>query len=1018
MNQKPWLWRKKSMEKTIFAMDKAVSPSRIIEEEVHKLPKDKETGSERSSKSLNEKLATVLLDSHAEHDPLAKHAQMSQQEIREVESAETVTPTYATLQEPLQPPPSCAQEEQEQRLCGTIPKISKEHEKIQKELEEKLRETSKRIEYLTAENTHLTNALLAKEKSIGDLFRCKQEADAEFSTLMARLDSTEKENAFLRYEFHMLEKELEIRKEEMEYSRQYADVSHKQYLESSQKASKLEAECQKLRLLLQKKSPGPAGLGNMKNEVGMMRRETDMRRRKSNPARDLICKTNDIGNSTEVSQKSISLMIKRLQDLDEENKALKRILTKKNSELDSSRFMYAETVSRLSQAEILLRKLSENQKSMELARCCPTSNDLPLIPNFDISSDDEAISSGSWANALISELEHLRTAEAKNHRNSKAIEVPDMSFMDDFVEMEKRAIVSVDKPKRGYGSDISGRELVPVEQDLGLSERKQEIQFKHTTTEKSFDWLQIVLNAILEEKCISKRSLDELFDDIKIALGCINHPTACKSDTIQKSRHLGESDSFYVNSFSGFAEAKSNQPSLRKSVHRIVKLIEGIAPKSFICNNCPDCLEENQHSDVSQSPVSKEYFVHVFQWKVSDLNPLLHQLVHTCKDLLTGRADFENFIEEVAFALDWSINNCATSTNASIARDKIKKHFSCHLSQNGNENQIDIDDKQSFHTPSVADPDDQGVFFDTKNNQYDLLEENRKLKDDLKNTESAKKDLEAKLLSVTDESQNLTKQCQEAQNSIKGLESEVETLKESKEIIEDQIEKQKLISEDLDTQLTIAQAKLNNIFQKFSSLEVELEDKKNSCEELEATCLELQLQLESIAKKESPTYGRYEVEKIYQTGWEITTASSKLAECQETILNLGKQLKALASSSEAAIFDNVVSITGTMANPNQKKNLIKRSSLRNQMQAEDGSKIGVHKSIQIEESESSLQTPKIMVNDAPETSLPSEQNDKSNATGSLAIVPSKKQGGFSFLRKLLFRRKKGKNKGTQLLAKA
>lgn len=725
--------------------------------------------------------------------------------------AESVTPLDAVLDGPLQQL-SHVQEEQEQKLCGSIQKTSKEHEKIQKELEEKLREASKRIDDLTAENTHLTNALLSKDKSIGDMLRCKQEADAEFRTLMARLDSTEKENAFLRYEFHMLEKELEIRKEAMEYSRYHAEESHNKYLLSSQKASNLEAECERLRLRLQKRPHGTS-LVNVKNEVGMMKRETDMRRRKSNPNRDLIYK-----NNYEVSEKSTGLMIKRLQDMDEENKALKKVLTKKNSELDSSRFMYAETASRLSQAEILLRKFSETQKkSMELARCYhPTSGELPLITKFDISSiDDEAISSRSWANAPTSEFEQFRTAEAKNHKSSKSIELSDIHFMDDFVEMEKRAIVSVDMPKREYCSNVSGRELVPVEQDLGLSGRKQEIQFKHPTTEKSFDWLQIVLNAILEEKRVTKRSLDELFDDIKIALGYIKHSTACESDVIQKS------------------------------VHRIIKLIERIAPKSFICNNGPNCLEENQNSDIAQSPISKEYLVHVLQWKVSDLNPLLHQLVHTCKDLLTGRADFGNFIEEVAFALDWSINNTANSTNASIARDKIKKHFICHLSQNENENnEIDVDDKHAFHSPSVAYPDDQGGLFNTKQNQYDLLQEIRKLKDDLRNTESAKKDLEVKLLAVTDESQNLTKQCQEAQNSIKGLESEIETLKESKALIEDQIEKEKMINEDLDTQFTIAQAKLNDIFQKFSSLEVELEVKKNSFEDLEATCLELQLQLE------------------------------------------------------------------------------------------------------------------------------------------------------------------------------
>ncbi|GAU19909.1 hypothetical protein TSUD_95140 [Trifolium subterraneum] len=929
MNHKPWHWRKKSMEKISFSADK--SPSQIIEQEAHNLSTDKESGSRiSSSRSLNEKLVKVILDS-----PVGVE---SGENLDKVVSAETVIPTDETLQETLQP-----QGEQEQMPCVVIPKISKEHEMVQKELEEKLKEANKRIDDLTSENTCLTNALFSKEESIGELLRCKKEADEEFKTLMTRLDSTEKENAFLRYEFHMLEKELEIRKEEMDYSRQYADESHKQYLESSQKVSKLEGECQRLRLQLQKRSPGVAGSMNTKNEIGMMRRK------KSNPTRDVVCKNNDIRNSTRVSEKNISLMIKSLQDLDEENKALKRILTNKNTELDSSRFMYTETVSRLSKAEILLRKFSENHKSMELARCYPTSNELPLMSNFDISSDDEAKSSGSWANALISELEHLRVSEAKTHDNNKAIEVHDMYSMDDFVEMEKRAIVSVNTPKEGYLSDVSGRELVPVEQDFGHSERNQ----------KPFDWLQIVLQAMLKEKRLSKRSLDELFDDIKIAFGCINHSTGHKADITQKLTHHGESDSFHVNSFGGLTEA----------IRRIIKLVEGIAPKSFSCNNCPDCLEENQHLDISQSPKSKDYFVHVFQWKVSDLNPLLHQLVHTCKNLLTGKADFENFVEEVAFALDWSINNCANSNNASIARDKIKKHFNSFRSANENENQIDVDDKQSFRTHSVEYPNDQ-----------------------------------------SDEK------------------SEIETLKESKAMVEEQIEKQMMINEDLDTQLTIAQAKLNNIFQKFSSLEFELEDKKNSCEELEATCLELQLQLESIAKKESPTNDRCEAEKIYRTGWEITTASSKLAECQESIINIGKQLKALASSNETALLDKVVSTTSSMAIPSQKKNLIKRSSLRNQMLAEDDGKEGMHESIENKESkniedekrpalllsgkESVLETSQVQIN-GPETSVTSEKNDRSNVKGYLTIVPHKKQGGFDFLRKLFSRRKKGRSRGTR-----
>ncbi|XP_028767646.1 filament-like plant protein 7 [Neltuma alba] len=991
MNYKPWQWRKGSAEKTILGMEKSVNPSRTTKEEGQKLPTCNEDGPEKSSKSLNEKLASVLLDCYNGDNPSTKHSQKSQEgipgedeekQVKSIEgeeehsgkevSDEKVTQTDATMHV----------------SSGAVLNTSRDHDKIQEGLEVKLRETSKRLDDLTTENTCLTSALLSKEKSIEELLKSKHQVDGELSTIMARLDSMEKENAFLRYELHMLEKELEIRKEEMEYSRQYADASHIQYLEREQEASKLEAECQRLRLLLQKRLPTTSSL---------LRKETDTTRRKPSPA---------IGNHPDASEMSISSMIKRLQDLDEENMVLKGILTEKNTELDSSRFMYAQIASRLSQAEILLRKHFEEHKSMELATCHPTSDELSSLAKSKTARDKGVSSSGSWA--LVSELEHLGTEDARDQKDNKDIEGPDPNSIDNYVEMEKRAIVSVDTPNRGQCSDIiTGRELVPVEQDLHFSDSKQETQFKYAMFEKSFDWLQIVLNAILEQERISKRSLDELFEDIKIALGRISHPTSCKSES---------SD---VSNLSGVAEWKNNphfNVNLSKSIHRIIKLIERIAIKSLIYSTfSDDSLEKNQHSEISQSPPSKEYFVHVLKWKFMDLNPLLHRFVHTCKDLLVGRADFEKFAEEVAFALDWSINHCDTPTDASFARERIKNHFSCHQSQN----------EESVSSLSDASPDDQSALFLMKNNQSDHIEENQKLNDELTTKESVKKNLEAMLFSVYKENGDLTQQLQEAKSSIEVLQSELEAIKESKGIIEDQFEKQKLINEDLDTQLTIAHSKLNDIFQKFSSLEVELEDKKISCEELESTCLELQLQLESIVKKESPTPGRDEMEKIYQTGWEITTASSKLAECQGTILNLGKQLKALASSNESALFERIMAI-----NPTQKKNLIRRSSLRSQMQAEDETKAGILASPQIEENESSKDVEKPPIFDLstnsgflkdlnamvsePKKDLTSEQDDRKATKGAKAIVKTKKQGAFEFLRKLLLRKMKfNKGKGNR-----
>lgn len=559
-------------------------------------------------------------------------------------------------------------EEQEQRIHDAVMMTSREYEKAQKKLEERLRSTNERLTNLAVENTNLTRALRAKEKLMEDLRRQKSQTDAEFSALMARLDSTEKENAFLRYEFHMLEKELEIRSEEMEYNRQSAEESHKQHLEGVMRITELEQECQRLHLLVRKRLPGPA-LVNMKHEVKMMGRDpTEMRRRKLNPTRDVIVRDSNIGNSPEVPNKKMSFMIEQLRDMEEENKVLRDILTRKNSELLSSRNMHSQIASRLSQAE----------KSMELARCSPIINDVSRSSRYDIGSDDGMSSSESWAGALLSELEHFRNGRLKSPKEHKEMEVSDMSLMDDFVEMEKLAIVSAETPpKNVHNLHFTGKDLVPVEVQSSFTDKRKS---RDLVPENSFDWLQVVLKAMLEQKNVSKRSLDELFEDIKIALGYLNQPTHEASKT-----------------------AQSQEKSL---------------------------------------------------WL-----PLV------------------------------------TSSNENKVGDKLQ-------------------------------------------------EENTRLKDELKNTESAKKEMEARLQSATEKNEALMVQLQESQQSLGILQTELESLKEAEGMMEDQLENQKSINEDLDTQLTIAKAKLNEVFQKFSSLEVELEDKHNCFEELEATCLELQLQQE------------------------------------------------------------------------------------------------------------------------------------------------------------------------------
>ncbi|KAK8562903.1 hypothetical protein V6N12_010967 [Hibiscus sabdariffa] len=1042
MDQKTWLWRKKTSEKTIVATDKVDISSKLVNEEEQLT--EMEGGRDRIVKNLNEKLASVLLDSHSKDDSATKNVKMAPVANADCEMAEADAITLkkeldealrqgklayeklihseVALKECMQQL-SFVRDEQEQRIRDAVVKTSSEFEEARKALQDKLTDTNRRLEELTIDNSRLSKALLVKEHLIEDQQKLKSQSEAEFGALMDRLDLTEKENAFLKYEFHVLEKELEIRNEEMEYNRRSSDLAHKQHLHDVKKISKLEVECQKLRLLLQKRLPGPAAVVKMKNEVEMLGKDkSEMRRRKLNPTRDLIVRDSTAENPPENPTKSIKLLLEQLHNVEEENKILREIMAKKNAQIKSLSSMCSQTSSRQTpEFDIQPKETFKGQKSMELIRSGPLSSKLSITSGFDIGSIDGNSSSCSWAITLFPESARS-DKQLRNPMEHKAITVPEMRLMDDFVEMEKLAL-----------SD--GKELVPFEQGhCGFHDTKQ-MHSKVVAGERSFDWLQVVLQAISEHKRISNRSSVEIIEDIKIALGCSNLLNTPDVNKNACSMHPIEADALLISSYIGWkspnvspstaslagassvdtsakkTKSQQFQPNLSKSIGKIIELIEGIGLTSSYSSDT--CLEKNQTP--KQSPTHADYVVRVFQWKSSELSTVLQHFLHTCNDLLNKRADLETFAEELSFALDWVVNFCLTPKEASSARDKIKRHFGWNDSQSEKEvasashglvvesdvTHISVEQSYSPKQNHSVVPEKEGI-------SCSLEEENKRLKDDLK-------DVKTRLESATNKSDVLMVQLEESKESIGSLQAELSMLKESKEMIEDQIENQKSINEDLDTQLTVAKAKMNEIFQKCSSLEVELEYKNGSCEELEGACLELQLQLESVAKKETPKYAMNQEGKQSQKGWEITAASVKLADCQETILNLGKQLKVLAAPQDAVLFDKVFSNSSASAAAINNRRVNKRLSLHDRMLADDGGKVDVVKSPKIQDAEDSslphsknLQASSLLLHTS-EAHRGSRRESTNAGVMALAIVPSKKQG-VGLLRRLLFRRKKSYSK--------
>ncbi|KAJ6304838.1 hypothetical protein OIU78_020405 [Salix suchowensis] len=946
---------------------------------------------ENDLKILSEKLSSALSECNAKDDLAKKQARLAMEAMAVQEKAEAKTVSLKQeLDEALQQRAAgevrlthldaalkeCMQqlrfvrEEQEQRIHDAVMKTSNEFEKSQMILEGKLADTGKIVAKIGIEKANLSKALLAKERLIEDLSKQKAQVDADFNALMGRLESTEKNSASLKYEVRVLNKELEIRNEEREFNRRTADSSHKQHLESVKRIAKLEAECQRLRLLVRKRLPGPAALAKMKSEVEILGRDSvEMSRKRSNSSPNGLV----VDSSADSPGKKINFLTEQLCAMEEENKTLKEVLNKKANELQVSRAMYARTASKLSQVESHFDESPKGQITLEQSRSMLMPQELSLASMSEIGSDDKVSSAESWASALISELEHCKQGKQKGSPTNRTIGASDISLMDDFAEMERLAIVSVDKQlesPRVSSDNVNaiGQEIVQV------SESRSGVSNQVIKRDEASGWLHDILKVVLEQNRVTQRTPYEILEDVRIALANINHASPAEYvDTRQSSAHSNGLNSPHVG---GCVSCKPVYPVTDSpgGVNESEALLMDKEPPAETLTR-----KDGDFLPYENTETPPGYMVRVLQWKTSELRAVLQEFVHACYDLLNGKSDVNMFAQELGSAMDWIMNHCFSIQDVSSMREAVKKHF-------------DWDESQSEYEAEVVASNGHHNYFEKKDecHQSTIRDENRKIREELTNIDSAKRDLEARLQLASDKSESLMNQLKESEKNIESLKADLETLRGSKARLESQIENHKLMKEDVDTQLKEAKVQLNKAHQKLSSLEMELENKKSCYEELEATCLELQIQLESMTKKEIPNSELHQDESQLRTDWEITAASEKLAECQETILSLGKQLKALASPSDAALFDKML--------------------------AEDTDEVKDTKSVKCKESDDNT-TPTVISNKAIE---PLEkililngikhQDDDDDAMNSLAIVPSKKRGGVNFWRKLLWRKKKSNNK--------
>lgn len=1088
MDRRSWPWRKRSSERIISTVEHgdALPTQKACEEQDVKgkvLENSDETESPlvlvNKVKGLNEKLSASLAESNAKDD-LVRHLSKDAEEAvsgwetakaeaislkQELESAlqqryaaeDRVSHLDGALKECMQHL-RFVREEKEQAIHDAVMKKARELDVIRIELEGNLAETRERLIEADAENSAIHKSLQEAIRSAEELKEGKTQVEAEVNILQIRLSSLEEENAAVKYELRVLEKELEIRNEEREYNRKSADAANRQHLESMKKIAKLETECQRLRILVRKKLPGPAAVAQMKTEVEILAKDTaEWKRKKLHANRGGFSVGSALGepahvSAQETSIKQINILSERLLSMEEDNEILKRTLEKRNNELQVSRVTCARTANKLSHVESQLDALCRGHGigringmaidgHVEFSKGTSMSYEPSLASiSEDGGNEDEASCAESWASALISELSHFKK-EKPGMLSNKVIGSPDFNLMDDFIEMEQLATVSSNEIAES--AIVSGKSEVqsqgPIEVKIDQNsnaipmmekkgalevvpaERETELLVtdKHTTCDQQFSTLQSrnlanevalssseeLLHMILDAHAKGQR-LDGVLEKVKATIPKSQHYDAEKinkikeklsclkvlnSDGLNNSSQEGVMSSQFSPKYLSegnssedetgpFTTSKrnkrySNCSRLNASIHKIMGLVEG-----FFHSSCAD----NAHSESTPFAASGSlpfenstsvpgYTMRVLQWQNSELDSIIQSLVKVCSNLIQGKAQIVEFVEEVGSALDWLVNHFFSLQDVSTMRATIKKQLewdgeshsdseseapAANAPTFGQENSnkmekekyenkslistLDIGD---FESNSVANSfnklgEAQNISSEKETLECQLNEEISKLKNELNIIQSEKQELEGMFQVASNNLEALKAQLLESEKKVADLQTELTATKELKQLREDQFENQVSLNEELEFQLKAAQAEINKFKEKYTSLQAEFEEKGSCFQELETTCLDLQLQLESRHKPDTSRDGKMpalhyadEDEIRARKERDISAATKKLSECQQTILALEKQLKVLAAPSDVKDF----SFQSSSGSPSLEKNTPsrnQRASLFDHMQAE------------------------------------------------------------------------------------
>uniref|UniRef100_A0A7N0R842 Filament-like plant protein 4 n=1 Tax=Kalanchoe fedtschenkoi TaxID=63787 RepID=A0A7N0R842_KALFE len=843
---------------------------------------------ENQIEELNEKLSQAWSEVETKENRVKQHAKVAEDAVVGWEKAETEVVALQSHVDSLKLSKRAAEDraahldgalkeymqqirnmkdEHAQELRDVIYSKTKQWDKIKHELETKIANLEQQFLLSEAENAALSRSLQERGNLIFQINEEKSQAEAEIEFLKGKIESCEREINSLKYELHVASKELEIRSEEKNMSVKSADVANKQYLDGIKKITKLEAECQRLRGLVRKKLPGPAALAQMRSEVETLGRdcgESRTRKSSSKPSSPYSPLPEFNFDNSQKLQKDNEFLTDRLLAMEEETKMLKEALAKCNIELQVSRNVCGKTASKLHGIEA---QQPHNFKKDPL-KTKPASTTRSLVSMSDDGIDDSVSCAEPWTTASNSELSY---SKREKFARQKTTDVNQLELMDDFLEMEKLA----------HTSSESNGSITHLDK-LDLKSNHVVKTDAESDSEQSPLWkLRTRILTVFESQSIES-DLVETVESLKSILENINPTHSTDNEQCCPDMEVKCSDSTGNEQCCPGTDGMTilDKFSFQNSSRVLHLSSEDLA------------VAISQIRDFVLSLGNEIRAVRASSGDISGLIEKFEKFSISFDDSLHGNQSLAEFVMELAHILR-AANKFSFSILACSANDG-----ETHIS--------DCVDKVALPVNKVTHSDTMRESYpnggsDVPDSPYPELPPNRNSTPGVELSTACSSPNELKELMLEKEGlaenlEHMKSQLFEAEQLLAELKSQLAAAERSNSMAETQLKCMTEAYRSLEKHAKELETEVDHLREKSKALELEIQEEKKKNQNTMETCNYLQERLER--NRDILASSDYETDYKMQQEIELAAAAEKLAKCQETISQLGKQFESLRPQAE------------------------------------------------------------------------------------------------------------------------